>query len=283
LHEWWKVPHVTMMHTLGAVKNAVGTDASEPALRIDCEGQVTADCQRVIVATGKEKKDLISHYGVSPETVAVIPCGVNLDLFRPINSEIARRHLGFDGQRIVLFVGRIVPVKGIDKLLMAMSYLENNRNKLVVIGGDERSQAEMGRLKSLSRSLELDHAVVFLGLINQGRLPYYYSAADVCVIPSYYETFGLVALESLACGTPVIATRVGGMDSVIRQGETGYVVDDNAPHHLAEKIDQLLGVPRRKDIDSIRAAVTGFSWSHVATAMSAEYQAVVSDYQTQIR
>jgi len=113
-------------------------------------------------------------------------------------------------------------------------------------------------------------------LVNQEKLPYFYSAADLCVVPSYYESFGLVALESLACGTPVVATKVGDIESIIRQGETGYVVKDNAPHRLADKIALLLTMSETEAVSSIRSSVTKFSWSNIAEAIVKEYRAVLS-------
>ena len=210
------------------------------------------------------------------------PCGVNLDLFRSIEKKIARNYLGFNGDEIILYVGRIVPIKGIDKLLMAMTYLgKREKIKLVVIGGDQHCEEEVKRLKALTRRLEIDDSVDFLGLVDQEELPYFYSAADLCVFPSYYESFGLVALESLACGTPVVATRVGGIEGVIREGETGYVVKDNAPDRLADKIALMLSVSKAKEaaIHSIRASVIQYSWAKIAEAMVPEYEALLSSHR----
>ena len=276
IQRWWNIPHITMLHTLGAVKNAIGIGRSEPDLRINSEKTLIKDCQRIIAPSKREKEYLIHYYDASPETISIIPCGVNLELFRSLEKEIARSHLGLDGERIILFVGRIDPIKGIDKLLMAMTYLEKRqRLRLVVIGGDEYCRDEVERLKGLSQSLQIHDSVTFLGLVEQEKLPYFYSAADLCVFPSYYESFGLVALESLACGTPVVTTKVGAIESVIRQGETGYVVVDNAPHRLADKIALLLSVPKAEAISMIRGSVTRFSWSNIAESIVNEYRAVL--------
>jgi D-inositol-3-phosphate glycosyltransferase len=283
LQRWWGIPHITMLHTLGAVKNAIGIGKSEPDLRINSEKVLINDCHRIIAPTEREKEYLIHYYDASPEVISVIPCGVNLDLFRSVQKEIARGHLGLDGDRIILFVGRVVPLKGIDKLLMAMTYLEKRqRLKLVVIGGDEHCQEEIERLKALSRSLQIHDSVSFHGLVEQEKLPYFYSAADLCVFPSYYESFGLVTLESLACGTPVVATEAAGIESVIQQADTGYVVTDNAPHRLADKIALLLSASKTgtEAISSIRESVTKFSWSNIAEAIVKEYRAVVSSYSS---
>ena len=275
LQQWWDIPHVTMFHTLGAVKNAVDTGIREPEVRIKSEKEIIKDCHRIIAPTMSEKDYLINYYNASPETISIIPCGVNLDIFRIIEKEIARNSLGFNGEGIILFVGRIVPIKGIDKLLMALNHLENiERLRLLVIGGDKNCQDEVNRLRRLSKSLKIESSVTFLGLVEQEKLPYFYSAADICVFPSHYESFGLVALESLACGTPVVATDVGGIRSVVRDGETGYIVLDNVPQLLAEKITLALSTPRAKTDAScsIRESVFKFSWSNIAEATLQEYQ-----------
>jgi D-inositol-3-phosphate glycosyltransferase len=281
IQQWWDIPHIMGFHTLGAVKNAIGIGEDEPELRINAEKELVKDCHRIIASTEKGKEDLIYYYDASPETISVIPCGVNLDLFRPIKREIARCNLGLNGESIILFVGRIVPLKGIDNLLEAMTYLERKRRiKLVVIGGDEHSQTEMQKLKSLSRSLKIHESVIFLGLVEQEMLPFFYSAADLCVVPSYYESFGLVVLESLACGTPVVATKVGGAESAIRHGETGYIVIDNDPCRLADKITLLLSTSNGNTefVGSVRASVTKYSWSNITEAIIEEYRSVLKDF-----
>jgi len=281
VQRWWNVPHVTMFHTLGAVKNAIGVGDDEPELRIRAEKELAKDCHRIIAATEKEKEDLIRYYDASPETIRVIPCGVNLDLFQPIDKELARRQLGFNDDGIILFVGRIDPLKGIDRLLMAMTYLEKRQGlRLVIIGGDDDGEAEVQRLRRLSQKLHIQDSVTFAGPVRQEELPSYYSAAHVCVLPSYYESFGLVALESLACGTPVVAAGVGGIESVVRQDETGYVVEDNAPLRLAERIAALLSRPdgRIQSASFMRASVLRFGWPNIAEAMIEEYKLLLGSY-----
>jgi len=281
LQQLWNVPHIMMFHTLGAVKNAIGIGECEPELRIETERDLTRDCHRIIAPTNREKENLILHYGALPERIGVVPCGVNLEQFKPMGKEIAKRQVGFVDNKIILFVGRIEPLKGIDQLLKAMPYLQNGQGpKLVIIGGDENSQYEMERLQRVSSDLHIQDSVTFLGLIKHEQLPYFYSAADACVVPSYYESFGLVALESLACGTPVVATNVGDLKSVIHQGETGYVVMDNAPRHLADKIALLLSRPSSdtKSALSIRASVSRFSWSNIAEAVTNECRLVLANY-----
>ena len=278
LQEWWDIPHMAMFHTLGAVKNAIGVGEAEPELRIETERCLVKDCHRIIAATEGEKADLIWHYGASPETIRVIPCGVNLELFQPVDRIAAKQQLNLNGSKTILFVGRIEPLKGIDKLLKAVTYLDG-KAKLLVIGGDENSHHEIERLQRLSRELGIEDLVIFLGRVKYEEMPRFYNAADVCVIPSYYESFGLVALESLACGTPVVATEVGGAGSIIRQGETGYLVPDNAPHRLADKIALLLSRQRNSNqaVDLMRASVVGFSWSNIAEAVLRECRKLLAN------
>ena len=282
LQSRWNVPHMIMFHTLGAIKNTLGVGEPEPELRIDMEREVSHNCHRIIAATEKEKEAIIRYYGASPETISVIPCGVNMELFRPIEKKEAKQQLGFGNNgKNILFVGRLEPLKGIDKLLRAMTYLEDGRNvELWIIGGDEQSQHELERLQELTQELRIQNSVSFLGLIKQPELPLYYSAADVCVVPSYYESFGLVALESLACGTPVVTTRVGNMENIICQGETGYVLDDNAPGGLADKIALLLSRSRNGigSVNLIRESVAGFSWTSIAEKIAEECRTAVVEY-----
>ncbi|MFC2034765.1 glycosyltransferase [Chloroflexota bacterium] len=281
LQRWWHVPHITMFHTLGVVKNTMGIGEDEPELRIETEGELARNCHYIIAPTVKEKEALIHHYGASPENIKVIPCGVNLKLFRPVDKEIAKQQLGFAGQKILLFVGRIEPLKGIDQLIKSISCLPNTQGlRLIIIGGDQNSQYEMERLRELSRSLNLETPVDFLGSIEHEQMPCFYGAADVCVVPSYYESFGLVAVESLACGTPVVATNVGDLTSIIRQGKTGYVVADNTPHHLADGIALLLSrlTNDRKSILLTRASVRRFDWPNIAQTIIEEFQLVLDNY-----
>jgi len=281
LQQWWHVPHIAMFHTLGAVKNATGIGEDEPELRLETERELIQNCHHIIAPTKKEKEELIQHYGASPQRIGVIPCGVNLELFQPIDKVMAKQQLGLVDDKIILFVGRIEPLKGINQLLKAMPYLQNTAQpRLVIIGGDENSQHELERLQALSSALQIQDSITFLGLVKQEKLPYFYSAADVCVVPSYHESFGLVALESLACGTPVVATDVGALKSIIRQGETGYVIADNTPQRLADKIASLLSMPNpdTKSVLSIRASVSRFGWPNIAEAIIGEFQLVLADY-----
>ncbi len=278
LQRWWEVPHMVMFHTLGAVKNAIGVGDREPELRIETERSAVRSCDRIIAATEREKKDLVHFYGARPEAITVIPCGVNTELFRPLDRRAARERLALNGDKHLLFVGRIEPLKGVDRLLGAVGYLgDRHPLQLLVIGGGWNSRRELERLKALARELDIEERVTFLGLVKQAELPFYYSAADVCVVPSHYESFGLVALESLACGTPVVATDVGCAPGVIRQGQTGYVVPANDPHLLAGGIDRALSL--RADGNGLaavrRASLAPYEWPAIAAALEKECRSLL--------
>jgi D-inositol-3-phosphate glycosyltransferase len=267
LQQKWQIPLVMMYHTLGAVKNAVGVGEKELELRIASERDSIKECRRILVPTEREKQNIIRYYEALPSKIAITPCGVNLELFQPVDRTAARKKLGVTGDIILLYVGRIDPLKGIDQLFIALTYLRSFKGlRLIIIGGDENSRTEMEKLKKLSEELKIQDLITFQGMVRHDQLPDYYSAAEVCIVPSYYESFGLVALEALACGTPIVATDVGDLKNIILQEETGFLVADNAPEKLAEGISRFLSRPNRdgKSILSNRASVTKFSWAHIA-------------------
>ena len=275
----WDIPHILMFHTLGAVKNGIGVGEEEPHLRVATEKHLVDTCDRIIASTEREKGELMRHYGARPETIVVVPCGVNLKMFQPQDQAMARQQLGLDQKEgIVLYVGRFSPSKGIDILLAAMTYLEHNPAfRLVIIGGDGHHTPEFQKLVRLSRELGVQKRVIFAGRIEQENLSTYYSAADVLAVPSHHESFGLVALESLACGTPVVATKVGAMESILHEGETGCVLNKADPRLLANKIRLFVSKEHKeqRSADAIRASVVQFSWSHIADALIHEYRAVI--------
>ncbi len=183
---------------------------------------------------------------------------------------------------MVLFVGRLAPIKGIDRLLRAMTCLRPLKPiRLVIIGGDDHHTPESQDLQRLALELGVQDAVVFLGRVEHEELPPYYCAADVVVLPSHYETFGLVALEALASGTPVVATPVGAMETILREGETGRVVANGAPQLLAAGIEKFLanGVAGEPSVAAIRESVLRFGWDHVATAIIDQYATLLQQHR----
>ena len=215
--------------------------------------------------------------GVPRESVGVVPCGVDLDRFHPVGKAGARAKLGLDpDEPVLLFVGRFAALKGIDRLLEATAHLTRNRDlRLMIVGGDGEQTPEFRELTSLSRRLGILDRVTFAGRVDHEDMPLYYSSADVLVLPSHYESFGLVALESLACGTPVVTTPVGAMERIIRQGETGRVIQDASPAALAEAVEAFLPGSNSIQADAIRASVLEWSWSNAASAVAAEYSVLI--------
>ena len=278
----WDVPHVIRFHTLGAVKNQTGVGEREPRIRIETEYRLVNACQRVLAATDLEKDQLMKFYGADSDKIGIVSCGVNLDLFHPIDKVDARRALGFDlDASIVLYVGRFDPVKGIDRLLKAVSYLTNHKRLLlIVVGGDEGDTPESLELKKLAEKLGISDSVVFAGRVRQEELPPYYSAADVLGVPSYYESFGLVGLESLACGTPVVATPVGAMQKILREGETGRIVEGADPVGMADAIEAFISAQDGPGMsqDAIRTSVLDYNWENVTASIIDEHATVFDRY-----
>ena len=270
----WGCPHVTMFHTLGEVKNRASLSESEPPLRIEAEGRIVAEADGIICATEHEKSMLVHFYGAEPEKISVVPLGVDVERFRPLDKEAARRELGFKDEKIVLFVGRIEPLKGVDILINAAAMLESDVEcSVLIVGGDESSQARVDELQDLASGLGIGHRVAFVGAVDHDKLPLFYNAADVCVVPSHYESFGLVAVEAMACGVPVVASRVGGLTGTVKDGETGYLIPWLCPEPFAERIEMLLeNESLRKSLGEVaRDAVSRYGWDKVAARVLEVY------------
>jgi D-inositol-3-phosphate glycosyltransferase len=275
LKQRWGVPHVTMFHTLGEIKNRASLSEHEPDLRISSEADIIAGADRVICATEAERTLLRQLYAADAAKIAVIPLGVDLDRFRPGDQEAARTALGLEDERIILFVGRIEPLKGVDILINAAAILESDVDcSVLIVGGDETSRAQVARLRGLARRRGIEHRIAFVGAIDHERLPLYYNAADVCVVPSHYESFGLVAVEAMASGLPVVASRVGGLMGTVRDGETGYLIPWLCPEPFAERIELLLdNEPLRRNLgEAAREAVGRYRWENVAAAVLSLYE-----------
>ena len=293
LRQAWGTPVVHMFHTLGAMKNTVARgDEHETSERIAIETMLLQEVDQVVAATPLDRAQMVWHYGADTQRISVIPCGVDLNHFKPIDQAQARAELGVPPHphRMLLFVGRIEPLKGIDTLFHALALLVEQRPTwwgnvcLAIIGGDRREtpdqwSAEMKRLRRLQGELGIAELVTFQGSQSQKRLPSYYSAADVVVVPSHYESFGMVALEAMACGTPVIASDVGGLRYTVRDGETGLLVPRQDPTALAEKIELLLkDEPLRLKLGEQAVQTTQrYSWSTVAQEIQHLYNTLICD------
>lgn len=277
----WRVPHVIVFHTLGKLKNRVFGVPVEPESRLRAERDLCADAKRIIATTEAEKSALVELYGAPGERVAVIPCGVDLTGFQPVNRGDARHLLGVPrDDPLVLYVGRFDPVKGLEDLLTAMALVRGDRPvKLMVVGGDGDAAAEARSIRELSARLGVRDRVTFAGRVSHEELPVYYSASDVLAVPSHYESFGLVALEALACGTPIVATPVGAMSALLADGRGGLLVAPRDPAGLAEGIRQVLESRKTGGVTSggARSLAVPFGWDVVAAQVESEYARLLSN------
>jgi len=287
---WGSTPIIQMFHTLGEMKNRVARSAAERegAYRLDGERHVLARADRVIAATPAEQAQLEWLYKADVRKVVVIPPGVDVCHFYPIPVDEARQFIGLaPDARMILFVGRVEPLKGLDTLVEAVACLWvkdlAEPVHLAIIGGDpeaapEEMTAEMARVQQLCDDLCVGKMVVFLGKRGQDTLPYYYSAAEVVVMPSHYESFGMVALEAMACGTPVIASQVGGLAFLVQDGVTGYHVPNGDHAALCEKLNALLGDAelRRSLGQNAAEYAQKYAWGKVARKIVEVYKELQS-------
>ena len=246
LQEAWDVPVVHMYHTLGLMKRRVARapEEAEGDYRLDGEREVLRTADRIIAATPAERAQLQWLYEAEMSKVVVIPPGVDTSRFYPIPKDEAKEVIGVPPcDRMLLYVGRIEPLKGIDTLIRAIAKADilGDSVCLVVIGGDPQtaqpeSDDEMARLQAMREQAGVKDLVTFLGKRSQVTLPYYYSAAEAVVVPSHYESFGMVALEAMACGTPVVASQVGGLAFLVQDGVTGFTVPVDDPQALADRL-----------------------------------------------
>jgi len=284
LRRRWAVPLVQMFHTLGRLKNDVSHNGAErePDVRIAEEARIVGAADRIVASTVVERAHLIEHYAADPSRIAVIPCGVDTELFMPGAQAAARAALGLGDEPHLLYVGRQTPIKGLETLLDAMARLRaaGTPARLSIVGGDadEPLDGHEAALRERLGRLGLGKAVTFVGAQPQDRLPAWYVAADATVLPSYYESFGMVALEAMACGSPVVASRVGGLQTTVRDRVTGLLVREHDPAALAEALERLLGdedLRWRLGREGVRWAAQ-HRWPCVAEAVCREYAALVA-------
>jgi D-inositol-3-phosphate glycosyltransferase len=266
------LPLVTTFHSLERVKAEVGLD-DEVSLRPRVEAEVVRCADLVIAATDDERAQLVRHYGADPERVAIVHQGVDHTLFAPGDRAGAKRSLGVAGRPVLLFVGRIQPLKGADLAVRALAELGDSRTVLVVVGGPSGpdGEAELADLHRLVDELGLSTRVRFVPPQPHEELARFYRAADVCVVPSRSESFGLVALEAAACGTPVVASDVGGLRVVVDDGVTGLLVPSREPRVFADAVERVLHTdPAAMGAAAVRHA-SGFRWSIAAARLRRHY------------
>ena len=284
-----EIPLVHTMHTMARVKNlnlAEG-ESPEPMIRVQGETQVVAAASALIANTDAEAASLVSLYDACPDTVHVVTPGVDLFTFTPGQSRsAARESLGLlPDSLIVSFVGRIQPHKGPEVLIRATSELVKHspqlRTRLIVniIGGASGANTEeVDRLKDCTQWLGIDDVVRFAPPVSRADLPQWYRASDLVVVPSYSESFGLVALEAQACGTPVVATAVGGLRTAVADGISGVLVDGHDPKAWSSVIARLLQEPQRRVLLSMGAIehASHFGWDGTARGTLDIYDVVIS-------
>jgi D-inositol-3-phosphate glycosyltransferase len=293
LKQKWGIPVVNMFHTLGVMKNRVAQSQEEIEgdYRIKGEQEVLKNADRIIAATPAEYAQLMWLYQTEVEKVTVIPPGVDVGKFYPIPPDEAKEYIGVPPcGRMLLFVGRIEPLKGLDVLIEAIGIIRQNdvfkENPfcLVIIGGEteggvEQTNIEMSRIKSLSEQYGLRDLVTFLGKRSQDSLPYYYSAAEAVVVPSQYESFGMVALEAMACGKPVVASQIGGLAYLVQDGVTGFTVPVDDPMELADRITSLLQDPDLRDRMGKQAVLVAkdYAWDKIASKLIVLYDDLLNN------
>ena len=282
----WGVPLVHSAHTLAKVKNTLLAegDLPEPRSRVIGEEQVVAEADRLIASTQAEADELVRLYDADPDAVCTVAPGVDLTTFAPGDGKLAARTaLGLDPTApTLLFVGRIQPLKAPDLLLRAANLIRADQPNLqvVVVGGPSGSGlAAPHWLEDLSGELGLSATLRIVGPAARETVAQYYRAADLTVVPSYTESFGLVALESQACGTPVVAAAVGGLTTAVADGQSGLLVDGHDPHVWAKVLGNLIASPDelQRLAGNARAHASTFSWDRTADGLLVAYREAIDE------
>jgi len=291
LREHWQIPIIHMFHTLGAMKNRVARSPEEVSSeqRLQSEQRMLREADHIVAATQAELAQFQWLYRADPNRITVIPPGVDTSHFYPIPKDEALEFIGTPVKYcMLLYVGRIEPLKGVDTLMEAMAILKREGHLdlypmcVTIIGGDpqaspEQMSTEMERLTKLCESLGIGELITFLGRRDQDTLQYYYSAAEVVVVPSHYESFGMVALEAMACGTPVIASETGGLAFLVKNGETGFHVPAADPQALANQLKILMQDEHLRTKLGRQASeyAKEFAWSNIADQILELYARVL--------
>ena len=282
-----QAPVISMFHTLSRVKSQYAQDGgTDSALRFDGESAVLACSDAIVGATDIERCQLESLYGRAPARFSVIPPGVDATLFQPYDAQASRQKLGIDGERVILFVGRLDPMKGLDTLFRAVSSLPAEQReglRVVVVGGnDDGDRIAAEQYRRLAATLGLEHIVDMRPNVAQHDLPLFYSAATVCAVPSAYESFGMVAIESMSCGTPVVSFAAGGLATTVRHGDTGFLARAGSEADFARVLGSALQHGSLEIMGRrARASIAQYDWATVAEKTVRLYESVAAGYEYQ--
>jgi glycosyltransferase involved in cell wall biosynthesis len=278
------LPFAITFHALGLVRRLHQGAADEfPSRRIAIERDIIEGADAIVAECPDDRRNLVTLYGADPHKIAVIPCGFASDEFWPIAPRFARRALGLASDvPVLLSVGRLVPRKGVDNIIRALGVLVRRLGvpaELLIVGGnsdiaDPVSTPEIGRLRAVAAESGVADRVTFTGRRSRELLKLYYSAADVFVTTPWYEPFGMTPVEAMACGTPVVGARVGGIKYSVLDGRTGYLVPPNDPVALAERLNEICSSRRlaeRLSSVAVRRAYGLFRWERVTQSLAALY------------
>lgn len=282
----FKQPIVTTFHTLALMKNLVArnTKEQESQQRINAENELIKESQAITASSQNDKDYLKNLYNCPPEKIYIIHPGVDSSVFKPIPKPEALAYIqSITRNKIILFVGRIEPLKGIDTLMHAIKILQTKKPDLklclLIVGGTPekttgKTNSELLRLKRLQKTLNISPIVGYVSQRHQHELPYYYNAAELMVMPSHYESFGMTALEAMSCGTPVIITNTSGISSIIDEEFKSLVVSANNPLHLAQQIDKVVNDANflKYYRSRVKRIILKLSWSNAAKHIGNIYQ-----------
>lgn len=283
------IPYVITFHALGKIRQQFqGKNDKFPPERTEIEELVTQNADLIVAECPQDREDLIERYSADPAKIVMIPCGFNREEFFPIDKLIARNVINANpDERIILQLGRMVPRKGVDDVVRSMGrliYIHKVKARLIIVGGesdepDPTITTEIGRLMELAKQERVEQYITFAGRKTRDQLKYYYSAADVFVTTPWYEPFGITPLESMACGTPVIGSKVGGIKYSVRDGKTGYLVSPKKPEEIAEKVAELLTNQKLLTFfkeNALQRVHSLFTWSKVANSMADAYENILT-------
>jgi len=280
------LPMIMTFHTLALMKNLVARSEAEmdSQERIDAEMLLVKESSHIISPSESDQQYLNYLYSADPDKVTVIPPGVDVSLFKPMNKVLAKKHISAEvAHRVILFAGRIEPLKGLDVLLYSMKILDERSPELNVclwiVGGDTSTKksemsSELRRLEKIKHMLGISNSVMFVGQKPQAELPFYYNAAELVVMPSHYESFGMAAAEAMACGTPVITTNVTGISNLLDSKHEPLITSANNPLHLAEQMGYLLTDQQayQEMSEAVLSRVQDLNWCDVSDQIIEIYQ-----------